>query len=60
MLRRDYAKTVTKAARDEAAARLETFRVWFTKTIMNEGLDHTVLMVPMEDMEPRYRDEIME
>ncbi|CZS93547.1 uncharacterized protein RCO7_09544 [Rhynchosporium graminicola] len=56
----DYAKTITQLARDEAVARLEIYRVWFSKNIMNEGEGHTMLMVPIEDMEPRYRDEFMD
>lgn len=60
MIRRDYAKTVTSAACDEALKRLETYRIWFHENILRSGKGHALLVLPIESTGPRYRDEFME
>ncbi|KAL3590974.1 hypothetical protein FPOAC2_13179 [Fusarium poae] len=50
-------KTITKAQRDEGFAKIETYRKWFTETILVEKHSNALIILPLENMAPRYRDE---
>ncbi|KAJ4251076.1 hypothetical protein NW762_011727 [Fusarium torreyae] len=50
-------KTITKAERDEGFAQIEVYRKWFTSTILVGKHDNALMILPLENMTPRYRDE---
>ncbi|KUJ08791.1 amidase signature enzyme [Mollisia scopiformis] len=50
-------KPITKSQRDEAVRRLGIFRTWFRKSIINAEYDNAMVVLPIENVYPRYRDE---
>ncbi|PVH80611.1 amidase signature enzyme [Cadophora sp. DSE1049] len=50
-------KSITKSSRDEALARLGVHREWFLSSIMNQASKNAIVIVPIENISPRYRDE---
>ncbi|KAK4201320.1 amidase signature domain-containing protein [Triangularia verruculosa] len=48
---------ITTEARDEAVRRLEVYRQWFTEHVLQEGKRDTIVLIPIENISPRYRDE---
>lgn len=57
MLSREDSKTITKAQREDAVERLRVFREWFRKNIIESDKGHAILILPVENVYPRYRDE---
>jgi len=53
----EFAKTVTKEKRDEGFRRLGVYKQWFNKTILGET-NNALIVMPLESMTPRYRDEV--
>jgi len=51
------AKTITKAARDVAVERLAIHREWFLNKVMASNTHNTIVIVPVENISPRYRDD---
>ncbi|KAE9372706.1 amidase signature enzyme [Stipitochalara longipes BDJ] len=49
--------SITKSARDEAIKRLGIHREWFYTQIMTMDSHNSVVIVPIENMSPRYRDD---
>ena len=54
---RDLSSQITEAQRDHAVQRLSVFKVWFMKHIMAVDTARTVVVLPIENIAPRYRDE---
>lgn len=52
---RNHAAKVKSHERDDAVKRLGMYREWFESTIL-ENEDHPVLLVPIENLTPRYRN----
>ncbi|OJD30648.1 glutamyl-trna amidotransferase [Diplodia corticola] len=51
------ASEITKADRDDAVNRLRVYRKWFTEKVMKPEDRNTIIVLPIEDISPRYRDE---
>jgi hypothetical protein len=48
---------ITKKERDEAIDRLETYKEWFSEHVMKLGKARTIVILPIENISPRYRDD---
>ena len=48
---------ITRDERDEAVARLEVYRDWFSQEVMQADTHLTVVIIPIENISPRYRDD---
>jgi hypothetical protein len=55
--KRNLASRVTKSDRDDAVKRLKVYRDWFMEHVVSARTDHTLIIVPIENLSPRYRDE---
>ena len=55
ILERNDAAEVKTHERNDAVKRLGIYREWFETTIL-ENEDHPVLLVPIENLTPRYRN----
>lgn len=55
MFERNDAAKVTTRERNDAVKRLRLYREWFESTILKNE-DHPVLLVPIENLTPRYRN----
>lgn len=53
----DLSATITQEARDTAVEKLEVCCRWFCNTVMREEEYNTIVVLPIENMSPRYRDE---
>jgi len=53
----DFAKTISKEKRDEDFRRLGVYKEWFNESFFGET-DNPVIVMPLECMAPRYRDEV--
>ncbi|KAK4197147.1 amidase signature domain-containing protein [Triangularia verruculosa] len=53
----DFARTITKEKRDEGFDRLSVYRKWFRETIFSAHNSNPLVVMPLESMRPRYRDE---
>ena len=53
----ELSSTISLQARNEAIDRLELYREWFSKTILRPDTHRTLIIIPIENMSPRYRDE---
>ncbi|KAH8588673.1 amidase signature domain-containing protein [Bisporella sp. PMI_857] len=49
--------TISKDERDVAVHRLEVYREWCSREILRVGKYDTVILIPIENISPRYRDE---
>ena len=54
---RDHASKISQEERDVAAAKLDVYRNWFSKHVMRSGESMTIVLIPIEEISPRYRDE---
>lgn len=54
---RGLAALVGKSQRDEAMERFRVFKTWFLDHIMAASKRNTLVILPIENLEPRYRDE---
>ena len=54
---REAAKNITKAERDEAIHRLLVYRAWFLTHFINANSRNILVVLPIENISPRYRDE---
>lgn len=48
---------ITSDERDEAVARLEVYRNWFSQEVMRANTHLTIVVIPIEEIAPRYRDD---
>ena|ERR1700753_2434039 len=55
---REFGKTITKEDRDKGFARLDVYKKWFKDSLLGVNDDSTLIIMPQEDMQPRYRDEV--
>ena len=49
--------TITQSARDIAVARLEVYRNWLLNTILKASTADSIVLIPIENISQRYRDE---
>ncbi|KAK3392428.1 hypothetical protein B0T20DRAFT_488133 [Sordaria brevicollis] len=54
----DFAKGITREERDLGFHKMEVYRQWFTNTIFTGKHSNALVMMPLEAMGPRYRDEV--
>ena len=54
---RDLASKITAEERDVAVERLAVYKRWFLEHVMQEGERDTLVLIPIENISPRYRDE---
>ena len=57
--RRKASASITETERNEAFERLEVYKEWFLKNVMRVGQYNTVVVLSIEDIAPRYRDEAL-
>lgn len=55
---RDLSAKITQCERDIAVNRLEVYRKWFMKEVMRVDQFDTLVILPIENISPRYRDEL--
>jgi hypothetical protein len=55
---RELASHITTSAHEEALHRLEVYKEWFTSTILQPAERNTLILIPIEEISPRYRDEM--
>ncbi|KAK4222507.1 amidase signature domain-containing protein [Podospora fimiseda] len=53
----DLSSKITTEERNEAVKRLKVYRKWFTEHVLQEGKRDTIVLIPIEEISPRYRDE---
>jgi Asp-tRNA(Asn)/Glu-tRNA(Gln) amidotransferase A subunit family amidase len=53
----DLSDKITRGERDEAVRRLAVFKAWFADEVMQEGRQMTLVVLPIENMSPRHRDQ---
>ncbi len=54
---REFGKTLTKEDSDRGFARLDVYKKWFQESFLDVNDDNTLIIMPQESMQPRYRDE---
>ena len=54
---RNLSASITQSQRDEAVSRLDIYKSWFLSNIMELGHKRTYIIIPIENVSPRYRDE---
>ena len=53
---RDLSATITQAERDTAITRLKIYREWFIREVMQVEKSNSIVIIPIENISPRYRD----
>lgn len=53
---RGISAEVSQKDHDEGMEKLDVFKKWFLDTVMEKGRKQTIVVVPIENMAPRYRD----
>lgn len=53
---RDISAEISQKDHDEGMEKLDVFKKWFLDTVMEKGRKHTIVVIPIENMAPRYRD----
>ena len=54
---REISAKITKLMRDVAVEKLEVYRKWFNDHVMQSEKQNTIVVLPIENITPRYRDE---
>ncbi|KAL8731036.1 MAG: hypothetical protein Q9166_003687 [cf. Caloplaca sp. 2 TL-2023] len=54
---RDLSAGITKEARDMAVEKLQVYRKWFCSKVMQTEKRNAIVVLPIENLTPRYRDE---
>ena len=54
---RNLSSHITSNEHEKALGRLEVYRAWFNRTIMKPEERNTIILIPIEEIAPRYRDE---
>lgn len=54
---RNLSATITEAERDTAVTRLELYRQWFSSKVMQVEKYDSIVVIPIENISPRYRDD---
>ncbi|KAI1117723.1 amidase signature domain-containing protein [Nemania sp. NC0429] len=52
-----FAQNISKEGRDRDFARLHVFRQWLTRTVLTGNDSNALIIMPLESMTARYRDE---
>jgi len=55
---RKFAKTISKDDRDKGFARLDVYKKWFEDTFLATNSNNTLIIMPQEFMQSRYRDQV--
>ena len=53
---RGLSATITQAERDTAITRLKVYREWFFREVMQVKKSNSIVIIPIENISPRYRD----
>lgn len=48
---------ITQNQRDVAVERLDVYKDWFLDVVMKQGERDTLVLIPIENISPRYRDD---
>lgn len=54
---RGLSEQIRKETRDEAVNRIRHYKKWFLKTVMRSETSNPIIVLPIEHISPRYRDE---
>ena len=54
---RDLSAKIIKAERDSAIARIDVYRKWFFQEVMQVDKHASIVVIPIENISPRYRDD---
>jgi hypothetical protein len=54
---RKLSSTITRAERDVAVEKLEIYKEWFLDVVMKREKRDTLVLIPIENISPRYRDD---
>jgi hypothetical protein len=54
---RELSSHITSEAHAEAMVRLEVYKDWFDEVVMKLGKQTALVLIPIEEISPRYRDE---
>lgn len=54
---RDLSANITQAERDIAISRLDVYRKWFCQEVMQVEKHDSIVIIPIENISPRYRDD---
>ncbi len=57
---RHIGKHTSLGERDEGFKRIEIYRQWFQQTILTGDHTNAIIVMPLEDAAPRYRDDVPE
>ena len=53
---RDVGRLIDKSQKDRAWQRYEVYKDWFIENIIRPDDTRTIIVLPIEELEPRYRD----
>ncbi|MCJ1251052.1 hypothetical protein MMC30_008283 [Trapelia coarctata] len=53
-----FAQTISKEIRDSGFKRMEVYQKWFEDTILAATDGNVLIVMPLESLTPRYRDEV--
>jgi hypothetical protein len=56
-MHRKFAQTISKEHRDKGFENINTYKEWFEGQILLQAEGNVLLVMPIESMIPRYRDE---
>ena len=57
MANRKFAKTLSKEDRDGYFAKIDIYEGWFRDTVLSGQNSNALIIMPLESMTPRYRDQ---
>lgn len=57
---RDAGKNTSLYNRNDGFKRIEVYRQWFQQTILTGDHTNAIIVMPLEDAKPRYRDDVPE
>lgn len=55
----DLSARISQAERDTAIVKLEVYRKWFFQEVMQVETHNSIVIIPIENISPRYRDDAM-
>lgn len=56
-LDRELSSKITQKQRDVAVSKLDVYKEWFLDVVMKQGERDTLVLIPIENISPRYRDD---
>lgn len=54
---RQLSATITRSMRNTAVEKLEVYPKWFSDRVLQSGKQNSIIILPIENMSPIYRDE---